>query len=383
VLAVLVIFIQAVLFNVFLIRHKAYNMNTYVPAALYAVLMMSVADFTTLSPQLISLIFVLLAFDLTFRHIEGRRKQDWIILQIGFYLGLAFLFYSLNYLLLISTIFGFLFYTNTIFRRYLLLLAGFLMPVLLIWVKYYWFNQQDEFYLNFKYLLYPINDLNLVSLKSLIILFALPSVYMIFAFFKVLQTRAFINYQIRLQNFMVIVMIIGVLMIPMDYYRASHVLIMLVPPFAFFISHYFLLIRRKWISEIMFLVLISLAIFQNYVVSFNLIQQKDLLDVKKLYLEDNNLAITKQNKRILIFGEHEGEYYGNKLATPYLSWLISRDLFNNLNNYPAVINIYEKINKSYPEIIIDKEGIVEKIFDRIPEIKSRYRKTAQGTYLLQ
>ena len=184
-LALFLIFFQALLFNIILIQHKAYNQNTYVPAAVYALLMMGIPDIAMLSPQLMSLTFILFAFDLTFSHIEGRRMQDSIVLKIGVYLGIASLFYPLNYLILISTILSFVFYTNTILRRYFLLIVGFLLPYLLVWLKYYWFDQQADFNYILKYLLLPSTHQALLTWKSVFFLLALPIIYLIFSFIKI------------------------------------------------------------------------------------------------------------------------------------------------------------------------------------------------------
>ncbi len=167
-LALLLIFFQALLFNVILIQHRAYNQNTYVPAAIYAVLMMGIPDIGMLSPQLMSLTFILFAFDLTFSHIEGKKKVDWIVLKIGLYLGIASLFFPLNYLILLSTILAFVFYTSTTLRRYLLLIFGFILPYLLVWLKYYWFDQQADLNYILKYLLLPSTHQALLSWESIL-----------------------------------------------------------------------------------------------------------------------------------------------------------------------------------------------------------------------
>ncbi|MEQ9006293.1 MAG: hypothetical protein RLP12_00305, partial [Ekhidna sp.] len=57
----LVIIFQAGIFNQLLLKNKAYDENSYLPAFLYMILMVSVPDFMALSPQLLSLTFVLLA----------------------------------------------------------------------------------------------------------------------------------------------------------------------------------------------------------------------------------------------------------------------------------------------------------------------------------
>ena len=57
----LVIIFQAGIFNQLLLKNKAYDENNYLPAFLYVILMLAVPDFMTLSPQLMSLTFVLMS----------------------------------------------------------------------------------------------------------------------------------------------------------------------------------------------------------------------------------------------------------------------------------------------------------------------------------
>jgi len=381
-IALFLIFFQAVLFNVMLIQHKAYNQNTYVPAAVYALVMMGIPDLAILTPQLMSLTFVLLAFDLTFRHIEGRRKQDWVVLAIGFYLGISSLFYPLNYLIFLSTVLAFVFYTNTILRRYFLIFVGFLFPYLLIWSKYFWYDQQADFSFILKYLFLPSTHLNFLSWKSILLLLLAPLVYLLLSFIKVVKTRAFINYQVRLQNFMLIMFLVGGAMIVLDYYQTTHVLVMLVPSLSFFITHYFLLIRKAWLSELLFLVFIVYLVTQNFLVSYQNMNLSRYFRIEDQRYQPVELPIRLEDKKILVLGKHTGEYYRNDLATPYLSWEIAQKHIKGMDSYEQVIKVYNNFSNDLPEVLIDKDAWAEQIFNKIPQLSLRYKKLNDQVYLL-
>ncbi len=379
--ALVLIFFQALLFNIILLQYKAYNQNTYVPAAIYAILMMGIPDMAVLTPHLMSLTFILLAFDLVFRHIEGRRKQDWIVLQIGIYLAIASLFYPLNYLLLLSIVLAFIFYTNTLLRRYLLLFVGFFLPYLLIWLKYFWFNQESDFYFILNHLFFPSTHLALISWKTLIVIISIPAIYLFFSFIKIVNARAFINYQIRLQNFMLIMILVGVVMLIFDPYQATHVLVMLVPALSFFITHYFLLIRKVWISEFMFLIFTVFLLMQNFLISFKTFPSDSWISLEKQRYERTEFPINLQDKKVLVLGRHSGEYYKNKLATPYLSWEIAEKHIKDIDKYNHIIKFYRNFSKDLPEVLIDKDAWVQQIFERIPELSLRYEKINDQIYL--
>lgn len=74
-----------------------------------------------------------------------------------------------------------------------------------------------------------------------------------------------------------------------------------------------------------------------------------------------------------MLGEDEGEYLNNFAATPYLNWSLSVYDFENLDSFESVIHIYNNFEKDPPEFVIDKEGIMPKLFERIPRLKERYR----------
>jgi hypothetical protein len=329
-----------------------------------------------------SLTFILFAFDLTFNHIEGRRKLDWVVLKIGLYLGIASLFYPLSYLVLLSTMLAFVFYTNTILRRYLLIIFGFILPYLLVWLKYFWFDQQADFNYILKYLLLPSAHQSLLSWKYILILMVFPGLILLFSFIKIIRSRAFINYQIRLQNFMLIVMLVAIVMMVLDYYQSSHVLVMLVPSLTFFITHYFLLFRKAWLAELLFLVFSVYLISQNFLVSFQNHRISQWISIADQRYHPVELPVKLENKRILVLGTHEGEYYRNDLATPYLSWEIARNQIEQMDHYDQVIKFYNNFSKDLPEVLIDKDDWTERIFDRIPQLSLRYKRLNDRVYLL-
>lgn len=381
--AIILIFIQASLFNFIMLNYKAYNQNTYVPSLTYVLTMIAIPNFNVLSPQLMGMFFILLSMDLIFKHIEGRHKPNWIVLRLGIYLGLASLFYSSYYILLFSTLLSFILFSNTPLRKYLLVIIGFAFPYLLIWLKYFWFNEQFDFYLNLRYLLIPGNPFVILSWKSLTGIMLIPLLFFLFSFYKASRTSAFINYQVRLQNFMLFMFLAGIVIVMSDYYRASYVLIVFVPAIAFYLTHYFLLIRKRFRSEIIFLLFLVLILIQNYGISTGRIHDDQWLNIKEQIYQDQPDENLPSGKRILVLGKHQGEYYHNRLATPYLSWVVTNHQFSNLDLYKTVIKVYKNFSEDLPEIIIDKENCIPRLFYRIPELSNRYYSTGGGIYKLR
>jgi hypothetical protein len=64
----------------------------------------------------------------------------------------------------------------------------------------------------------------------------------------------------------------------------------------------------------------------------------------------------------------------NKLATPYLDWMLAERHFNYLDNYTTVIDVYENFRKDMPDVIIDQNGKIAELFTRIPALAQHYSK---------
>jgi hypothetical protein len=87
------------------------------------------------------------------------------------------------------------------------------------------------------------------------------------------------------------------------------------------------------------------------------------------------------NRRVLIIGEDLSAYRQNQLATPYLNWDLAKYDLKNLDNYESVINVFDHFRQDPPDYIIDRENVVEKLFQRAPALALRYEKTATpGVY---
>jgi len=380
-IALILILVQATIFNVILIDNKAYNQNTYIPAVVYGLLMMSVEDFSTLSPQLICLTFVLMGIDLTFRKIEGRKKDDLSVLKIGLYYGISMLIYPPSFLFIFPTIISFLFFTNTLLRRYLLLFLGFFLPFILMWIKFFWFGQLKDLNFNFWFALWPNSTGGWLSWKPLFGTFLIPIIYFILSFFRVSQSTAFINYQVRLQKFMLLLLLFACLIVMVDYHKTSHILVILIPFLAFFITHLFLLMKKRFLSEVFFITFIALLILQNYIGSFGWLSEYKLFDIRDQFYIENSLAMNEEGQKILVLGDNISLYYKSELGTPYLSWNRADKQFSNMDQFDVVLKVFENFNKDLPKIIYDQNDRVPELFRKIPRLKKNYEYSGNQMYI--
>ena len=135
-LATLLTTYQSLVFNDFLRTRKAYRESTYVPALVFVLLTSFSFDFYTLSPVLLALTWILLAFRNAFHKIEGTMR-DTQILRTGIYLGLAALFYLPSLVFVLPIFYAYMLFASLSPRRSLLLLYGTLLPFLIAFTYFY------------------------------------------------------------------------------------------------------------------------------------------------------------------------------------------------------------------------------------------------------
>ena len=89
-----------------------------------------------------------------------------------------------------------------------------------------------------------------------------------------------------------------------------------------------------------------------------------------------------ENKRLLVLGDEFSLYQYNTLATPFLSWKLSKDIFEQPDYYENVIVVNDGLKNDLPEVIIDKGDLMKKFFNRLPELKRKYKLTKPYVYEL-
>ena len=140
----MLITVQAGMFNGLLIRNKAYSENNYLPAFLYVICMSATMDFFALSPQLISVTFILMALNHVFRRIDNV-VTDELFLYSGLYLGLAFMCYLPAAIYFLIFLLSLILFSSAVLRRILLFIYGATVILLVIWAYYYWFDANGDF----------------------------------------------------------------------------------------------------------------------------------------------------------------------------------------------------------------------------------------------
>jgi hypothetical protein len=175
--------------------------------------------------------------------------------------------------------------------------------------------------------------------------------------------------------------IVGYLIFLLANNKAPYQLVVFIPPAAFFISHYFLLIRKRLKTELLFLVFFFSLILVNWGSYYNLKIPGFLIDNEKMLVQPSPLNEIVTGKRILVLGDAVNLYQDAQLATPYLDWKLAKAHFHALDFYDNITAIYRNIMDDAPEIIIDQERVMPELTSKIPALGVMYvRANIAGVY---
>ncbi len=371
ILALVIIFFQASYFGILLINNKAYNDNSYVPALVFGFLCFFSFDMLAVTPELLASTLLLLALNNLFKEIEFRVDRDSIVLNLGVFLGLASLFIFSYIIFLFGSILILIVFARATFRKISLLIFGFGLVHGVLITVYYCYEHVEDLWLNFYVANFSTAGAILLDDYSLYILLALPALYFIFSLFMLTREARFTKYQSQLFQTIFVWLIVAIVQVYLTPSRTPHSLFPCLPPLAYFISHYLLLIRRKVIAEgmlwILVLGLLSISILSRY----NMLHQVNYM---RLFPTQSTYASRVVDKRIMIIGKDPSLFQHNRQSGFFLDWDLSKKYFDQPDYYENIIKINQSFLKDPPDVIIDDSGAMEDVIKRIPALALQYRK---------
>jgi hypothetical protein len=372
-----IIFFQGAYFAILLINNKAQNENTYLPALIFGILGLFSFDMLSLSGELLASTFLLFALNNLFKEIEFRIQQDSILLNLGVYLGIASLFVFSYVVFLPGALIILVVFTRTTLRKILLLVFGFCFPHLLLMIYYFTKGDFNFLWSNF----YLGNDWfqeNLISLWALVCLSAIPIIYFLLSLIMVNREARLTKYQAQLLQVMFLWLAVAMVELFVAGKMTPARVITFAPPLAYFTSHYLLLIRRKWIGEIMLWIFIGGTIAMSYLARYGKING---IDYTGLFCKESNYK-QLTGKKILVLGTDWGLYKQSTLASYFYDWPLSRTYFENPDYFENVVLIDRSFTQDAPEVIVDTNNLMEKVLLRNPKLKSKYTRSGD-LYLLK
>jgi hypothetical protein len=148
-------------------------------------------------------------------------------------------------------------------------------------------------------------------------------------------------------------------------------LLVFVPSLAYFISHYLLLIRRRWIASLM------LWFFLLGIISINLLARNGKLKgihYESLFPRASIYGLTLSGKRVMVLADDQSVYQRNRMAGYFFDWGLSKEVFEQPDYYENVLLVAEAFRTDSPDVVIDPYHLLGPFLDRIPELRSKYVK---------
>ncbi|HCW08815.1 MAG TPA: hypothetical protein DGG95_15770, partial [Cytophagales bacterium] len=293
------------------------------------------------------------------------------ILSIGFYLGLASLFVFSYAVFLVGSIVILFTYARLDFRKAMLLLFGFFLPHLALLNYYYFIDGLPQFTSFFYESNFSLHSVNLISWSSIFWLSAGLIVLFVLSMVMLNREAHFTRYQSQLLQVMLIWIAVAFISILFSNERTPHSFITFIPSSAYFISHYLMLIRRKWIAEMVLWAFIVSTGIISMTARFN---QFTFVDYNKMWVVDSQYNAQVRNKKIAVLGNDLSLYQHNRMAAGFLNWELSQNIFNLDNYYGDIAIISDSFQSDLPDVIVDEKNNMDKIFSRVPSLKKMYRR---------
>jgi len=369
VLSLIIIFFQLSFFTIILINSRTHHENTYLPALIFGVLAFFSFDVISLSNELLASTMLLFVLNNLFKEIEFRIQRDEIVLNLGLYVGLASLLVFSYALYLPGVIIILAIFTRLSMRKIFLVIFGFMLPHGFLMMFYYMKGSYASLIENFYWANFNLNNESSMSGFSLLVLGAVPILFLLLSFFMLNREARLTKYQSQLSQIMFLWILLALAEVAISPSLKPHQLITCIPPLSYFISHYILLIRRKILAEFTLWLFVISLVATMYLARYNRISS---VNYSSLFPKNSAYGQIR-GKRVLILGSDWGMFETNVMATGFYDWKLTKPVFTELDYFENVVQINKALDEDAPDVIVDEESKMNDVFKRIPGLHARYR----------
>ncbi len=366
-MAFILVLVHAGILNTIILQHKVFTANTYVPAFAYVLGTLALPESAVLSPQLMGLTFILLATRYLARRMQ-RETADHVFLFSGLHLGLATLFYLPFVLFVLLFVASFLSMTAADLRRVALLVYGWalIQGVLLLVLS---FTGQLEYWR--VSIVHQINwQFSFEVFSPYWLIFGGPLFIFIWALIHLHLTNS-VSQLMKMKQFFLLYLTMILLIYLGTGWQASIGLVLLLPPFAFYVSYLLMVERRKkiwrWlVPNSLVVVLIGYPFLSN---SWARHPERQVTDWQ----------VTSDTTR-LILGPWQNEDMHYQLLVPFLNESCARQRIDDLAYYQSAVIWRDLLLESSPDEIRDQVNMMPRLQYRFPEMAENYVRYTDGIY---
>lgn len=372
------ILLHVIYWNSILIRYRVYTENTYLPAIIMAGLYQISFDLSYLSPQLLGSSFLILALGQLFSQTVLQKETSESTLLIGLYGGLAAGFH-LNYLIFLPyLILSGIAISGFTFRQVMLSLVGFLVPILLILVFFYWKDALGET-LSEVPLFFIYDKYAYLGFWQMSLFLAFPAVLALLGFlFSAIFKGSSVNQQ-KQRQLIILWMFFGVAEIILIKRQAPFQLGIFIPGLTYLIAGFFVNTGSNLLSRLAFgILLLGLPAAGWWFWS-----QGPGKDSTYFVGEVASIDPSIRDKSILVLDGREEYFLRNKLGGPFLNPNQTRYFLEGDLSLGEKSKIYASFYRQSPEVVIDQGSLFSDFLEDFPAIGVLYEKKDNGIYVLK
>jgi hypothetical protein len=374
--ALVLLLLQALRLNIVLNRYDVHPERGYTVALTYLLVGSVSTDLDALSPLLLGhtfIVFALSALLPTSREGYDNRR----LFRAGFLIGLGALCYLPLSLFVLVGLFAVLIFAANSFRSALLLLCGFFFPYALVTTFLAYNDALPEFV---QFHLQPgLTDLIASGLPAglQLRLLVVPGVVLVLALLRSLGTTLGLVFQVKFRQLMLVWLVVAIAAAAVERGAAPGVLVLLLPPLAYFSLFLWQRYRQGWLLELLLLLIINAVVVLRYRAQVPGLERLLHMPAESSFgIEPDPRYAGLRGQTLLILGPDDRAYFNNHPATPYLDWTLSQVDFGHLNEYAAVVRVAQKMGSNPPAYLLDQGRHVPRLKQLLPNIFGAYEPTS-------
>lgn len=367
------ILLQILYWNAQLIKFRAFDVNTYLPAIIMAALFHFSFDMLSLSPALLGSCFLILALGQLFSQTVLQKDSSESTLLIGIYAGLATGFHPNFVLFLPYMIFTGIAISGFTFRQLLLSLVGYFLPLLLISLFYFWNNGLEEA-IEIWPMIFVSEKYKFQSLTGWLILGSIPLLLSLAGYLMGSVLRGTTINQQKQKQLILLWLIFSFLEFFIMKKQAAFQLVILIPGLSYLITHFFLNVKREVIAQIAFYALVV-----GLPVAAWFYWQSDRPEHDYFVHETSE----KYPPNIMVMGDDLSPYLHSSLGGPFLNYSLSKLYLANDRDLGEKARLFQLLETQKATMILDPHGIFGAILKEFPALDVQYQEEKPGVFVLK
>jgi hypothetical protein len=218
-----------------------------------------------------------------------------------------------------------------------------------------------------------------IDFRALLFVGGIPLLYFLISLLMLQREAHFTRYQSHLLQVMFLWLVAAGVQVALAEVRTPTTFITFIPPVTYFISHYLLLIRRKWIANVMLVAMILGVTVSAHAVLRGFVGTGSY---KQMLVQGTPSRV--KAKRVMMLAEPvPGLMTENQQAGFFYDWELSKPVWQEPKTLAHALLIQRSFSKSPPEVIFDPHDNFRKISDILPNIYNSYYRDGEFWYQKQ